>query len=77
MKKEIGVEKAGRLLGYYHQIGSYESAVKLLQQQRMALIEKLYDACAMLEIPVDKLTVKLVEGIVEWPDPKEEDKKEK
>jgi len=79
MEKVIGVEKAAMLVRLYNQANTIDTCAKLLQQQRMAIVEKIYSACDMLDVPVDSLKVLLVEGKVEWPDPieKEEEEAEK
>jgi len=75
MEKMIGVEKASLLVGLYNQANTIDTCVKTLQRERTAVIEKIYSACNMLDIPVDNLKVLLVEGKVEWPDPKKEEAK--
>ena len=65
------------LVGLYNQANTIDTCAKLLQQQRMVIVEKIYNACTMLDIPVDNLKVLIVEGKVEWPDPKEEEETEK
>jgi len=69
MKKEIGVRKVGMLLSLFNQASTIEQCIQSLQQQRTLVMGKIQDACVLLEIPADKLTVNLVEGTVEWPDP--------
>jgi len=66
MEKVIGVEKAAMLVRLYNQANTIDTCAKLLQQQRMAIVEKIYSACDMLDVPVDNLKVLLVEGKVEW-----------
>jgi len=77
MEKVIGVEKASRLLSLYANATSIEKCIQILQQQRMAVIEKLYDACSLLDVPVDKLKILVSEGKVEWPDPEKKEEPEK
>jgi len=77
MEKVIGVEKASRLLRLYLNATSIEKCIQVLQQQRMSVIEKIYDACSLLDVPVDKLKVLVGEGKVEWPDPEKKEEPEK
>jgi len=78
VEKTIGVAKAQTLLSLYNQANTIDSCMKVLDQQRMIVLQKLYDACGLLEIPVEGLKILLVEGKVEWADsnngsdPKEE-----
>jgi len=77
MEKVIGVEKASRLLSLYTNATSIEKCIQMLQQQRLSVIEKVYEACALLDVPVNGLTVLVGEGKVEWPDPEKKEEPEK